>query len=103
MTLQLVQNPDILQTVAMSKARPLTVGFAAETEAVVENARKKLQKKKLDMIIANNVADTEIGFNSDDNETIVITKQREESLPKMSKTVISRRLITMIADALETS
>ncbi|MBT4160426.1 MAG: bifunctional phosphopantothenoylcysteine decarboxylase/phosphopantothenate--cysteine ligase CoaBC [Gammaproteobacteria bacterium] len=101
LTLQLVQNPDILQTVAMSKDRPFTVGFAAETEAVVENARKKLAKKKLDMIIANNVADRAIGFNSDDNETIVITNQSEESLPKMSKTVLSKKLVSIIANALE--
>ena len=69
--------------------RPYTVGFAAETENVIEYARGKLTAKNLDMIIANNVADTSIGFNSDQNETTVITATAKEIIevpqPKMSK------------------
>jgi len=93
MTLSLVQNPDILKTVANLESRPFTVGFAAETENLMEYARTKLTAKNLDMIIANNVADTSIGFNSDHNETTVIirtiteqgTRITEAHQPKMSK------------------
>ena len=108
MTLSLVQNPDILKTVANLKSRPFTVGFAAETENLMEYARTKLTAKNLDMIIANNVADTSIGFNSDHNETTVIirtiteqgTRITEAHQPKMSKENLSRKLIELIAEQL---
>ena len=99
--LRLVQNPDILRTVAGLSPRPLTVGFAAETDNVRENAQKKFAAKKLDMIIANDVSDRSIGFNSDDNETLVITARGETPLPKMSKGTVARRIIKMIAEAIE--
>jgi|TARA_B110000261_G_scaffold160495_1_gene200231 phosphopantothenoylcysteine decarboxylase/phosphopantothenate--cysteine ligase len=108
MTLSLVQNPDILKTVANLESRPFTVGFAAETENLMEYARTKLTAKNLDMIIANNVADTSIGFNSDHNETTVIirtiteqgTRITEADQPKMSKENLSRKLIELIAEQL---
>ena len=108
MTLSLVQNPDILKTVANLESRPFTVGFAAETENLMEYARTKLTAKNLDMIIANNVADTSIGFNSDHNETTVIirtiteqgTRITEAHQPKMSKENLSRKLIELIAEQL---
>ena len=102
LTLNLVQNQDILKTVANLKNRPFTVGFAAETENVIEYARTKLTAKNLDMIIANNVADTSIGFNSDHNETTIITRNlsgtTEAQQPKMSKENLSRKLIELIAE-----
>jgi phosphopantothenoylcysteine decarboxylase/phosphopantothenate--cysteine ligase len=102
LTLDLVQNQDILKTVANLENRPFTVGFAAETENVIENARTKLTAKNLDMIIANNVADTSIGFNSDHNETTIITRTitgtTEAQQPKMSKENLSRKLIELIAE-----
>ena len=106
LTLDLVQNQDILKTVANLENRPFTVGFAAETENVIENARNKLTAKNLDMIIANNVADTSIGFNSDHNETTIITRTitgtitgtTEAQQPKMSKENLSRKLIELIAE-----
>lgn len=101
-TLQLIQNPDILRTVATLEDRPFTVGFAAETEQVIGNARKKLEAKKLDMIIANDVSNQEIGFNSDDNETTVITSGGEETLTLMSKATLARRIIELIAGQLIT-
>jgi len=108
MTLSLVQNPDILKTVANLESRPFTVGFAAETENLMEYARTKLTAKNLDMIIANNIADTSIGFNSDHNETTVIirtiteqgTRITEAHQPKMSKENLSRKLIELIAEQL---
>jgi phosphopantothenoylcysteine decarboxylase/phosphopantothenate--cysteine ligase len=102
LTLNLVQNQDILKTVANLENRPFTVGFAAETENVIEYARTKLTAKNLDMIIANNVADTSIGFNSDHNETTIITRTitgtTEAQQPKMSKENLSRKLIELIAE-----
>ena len=86
LTLEMVQNPDILKFVAGRKGKPFTVGFAAETGSLIEHAKQKLQKKKLDMIIANNVADPNIGFNSDNNQTIVLTATAKHEIPMMSKT-----------------
>ena len=102
LTLNLVQNQDILKTVAELPNRPYTVGFAAETENVIEYARAKLTAKNLDMIVANNVADTSIGFNSDHNETTIITRTisgtTEAKQSKMSKENLSRKLIELIAE-----
>ena len=106
MELHLIQNQDILKTVANLENRPFTVGFAAETENVIEHARTKLAAKNLDMIIANNVADTSIGFNSDHNETTIITRItsgkstriNEEHQTKMSKENLSRKIIELIAE-----
>ena len=106
MELFLIQNQDILKTVANLENRPFTVGFAAETENVIEHARTKLAAKNLDMIIANNVADTSIGFNSDNNETTIITRIisgkttriTEEHQTKMSKENLSRKIIELIAE-----
>ena len=99
MTLKLVQNPDILKTVAERKQRPFTVGFAAETENLIEHATAKLKRKRLDMIIANNVANTTIGFSADDNETLVITTTGTSEISKMRKSGLARKLIAIIADS----
>ncbi|MFT5722844.1 MAG: phosphopantothenoylcysteine decarboxylase/phosphopantothenate--cysteine ligase [Motiliproteus sp.] len=97
MTLSLVKNPDIVATIASHPQRPYTVGFAAETEKLLEHARGKLERKKLDMIIANDVAQQGIGFNSDDNAVTVVTHSREQSLQLASKTQLARQLIALIA------
>ena len=102
LTLTMVQNPDILKTVAASNNRPFTIGFAAETENLIEHAKEKLQRKNVDMIIANNVADTSIGFNSDDNEATVITRTKTQALPRSSKDTLARKLVELIAGELET-
>ena len=99
--LQMVQTPDILKSVSEQVNKPFTVGFAAETESLMKHARKKFKKKNLDMIIANNVSDPQIGFNSDDNQTLVITKTIQLEMPFMSKTELARQLIALIAQELE--
>ena len=98
MTLDLVENPDIIAAVANSEKRPFTVGFAAETDHLIEYARKKLEQKNLDVIVANNVADTAIGFNSDNNQTTVLWENHVEELPMMSKSNISIRIIELISE-----
>ena len=116
LTLKLVQNSDILAAVASHPAGPFTVGFAAETENLVNHARAKLADKSIDMIVANDVADPEIGFNSELNEMTVITSSSHasksanqsdlvqsnsvQSLPRMSKHALARKLITLIATAI---
>lgn len=72
MVLHLVQNPDIVATIARHKQRPFTVGFAAETQDVEVYAADKLVRKNLDMIIANDVSRTDIGFNSDENAVTLL-------------------------------
>jgi len=72
MVLHLVQNPDIVATIAQHKQRPFTVGFAAETQDVEIYAADKLVRKNLDMIIANDVSRTDIGFNSDENAVTLL-------------------------------
>jgi phosphopantothenoylcysteine decarboxylase/phosphopantothenate--cysteine ligase len=97
LTLKLTQNPDIIRAVSQLENRPFTVGFAAETENVVAYAQEKLTRKNLDMIVANNVGDKTIGFGSDDNETVVIDRNEQIPLPKMSKDTLSRALIKQIS------
>lgn len=101
MQLQLVKNPDILQTVAAAEKPPFCVGFAAETQSVVEYARGKLQRKRLKMIVANDVSRSDIGFGSEDNAVIVIDAGGEYPLPLASKQQIARQLTEMIAQRLQ--
>jgi phosphopantothenoylcysteine decarboxylase/phosphopantothenate--cysteine ligase len=97
-TLQLTleRNPDIVQNVAALSPKPFIVGFAAETENVVNYARAKMVRKKMDMIIAN---DANVGMGSDENEVIVITSQQETVLPRATKTKLANELIHFIAAA----
>lgn len=97
-TLKLVQNRDILKSVAALEKPPFTVGFAAETQNVVEYARQKLINKKLNMIVANDVSSPDLGFNSDENALIVLTHDKEIKLDKASKRSLSIDLMRIIAD-----
>lgn len=97
MTLKMIRNPDILATIAKRADRPFSVGFAAETQNLLEYAAGKLRDKNLDLIVANDVANTDIGFNSDDNALTVIDRQQQQtSFTQTSKSKIARQLITFI-------
>jgi phosphopantothenoylcysteine decarboxylase / phosphopantothenate---cysteine ligase len=96
-SLQLVRNPDIVATIAGHKNKPFTVGFAAETNDVLSYARDKMQRKGLDMIVANDVSDQSIGFNSDDNEATVLWTSGERVLDRAGKSTIARQIVEMIA------
>ncbi len=96
-TLRLVRNPDIVATVAAAENRPFTVGFAAETHDVVAYARDKMQRKHLDMIVANDVSDRSIGFNSDNNAATVLWPGGEKRLERAGKGSIARQIIELIA------
>jgi phosphopantothenoylcysteine decarboxylase/phosphopantothenate--cysteine ligase len=96
-TLTLVKNPDIVASVAALPKRPFTVGFAAESENLLDYGRAKLVHKKLDLVIANNISDSRIGFNSDDNAVTVIDEHSSHELSQRSKQQLARELIALIA------
>lgn len=96
-TLELQRNPDILATVSASPTAPFSVGFAAETTDVLAHARDKLERKGLDMIVANDVSDTAIGFNSENNAVTVLWREGSRELQQASKAAIARELITLVA------
>jgi phosphopantothenoylcysteine decarboxylase/phosphopantothenate--cysteine ligase len=73
------------------------VGFAAETNDVLSYARDKMQRKNLDMIVANDVADDAIGFNSDENAVTVIWRGGEQQVSRAGKDAIARQVIALIA------
>jgi len=100
LNLTFVQNPDILKTVAGLKHPPFTLGFAAETENVEIYARGKLERKNLDMIAANDVSSSELGFNSDRNALTVITKQNSVKLGPSSKDSLAIDLLKLVVQAL---
>ena len=100
MTLKLVKNPDIIASVANLCPKPWVAGFAAETQNVEEYARQKLHAKKLDMVIANDVSDSRIGFNSDYNAVTVITAESTYTIATASKTHIAQQIIQRIAQTL---
>src|SRR6185436_11768910 len=100
--LDLVENPDILASVSKLKTkRPkLVIGFAAETEKVVEHAKAKLKRKGSDWIVANDVSAEGGAIGGDDNAVHLITAAGVESWPSQSKDGVARNLVARIADAL---
>jgi phosphopantothenoylcysteine decarboxylase/phosphopantothenate--cysteine ligase len=99
--LQLVRNPDILATIAGREDRPFSVGFAAETENLLGYAARKLKDKNLDLIVANDVANPTIGFNSEENAITVIDRELQASaFAQTSKSKIARQLVAFIAERL---
>ncbi|MGN0922210.1 MAG: bifunctional phosphopantothenoylcysteine decarboxylase/phosphopantothenate--cysteine ligase CoaBC [Cellvibrio sp.] len=100
LTLTLVKNPDIVATIAQMPNRPLMVGFAAESENLVEYARAKLIRKNLDLVVANNISEAGIGFNSDNNAVTLVDHQGETALNTQSKRVLARELVARIANRL---
>lgn len=103
MQLALVRNPDILATVAQHTTRPFTVGFAAETNDVEQYARGKLQRKKLDMIAANDVSIQGLGFNADSNALQVFWQDGSQQLPATDKLTLAHQLLTLIEQQLNKS
>ena len=115
LTLQLTKNDDIISAVAEHKTRPYVVGFAAETENLIENAKQKLRTKNLDMIVANDVSESpdaaagtgqNIGFNSEYNALHVFWSQGNDDLSSRygeqhfdigRKSLLAKQLISLIA------
>lgn len=101
-TIELVENPDILATVAqMSHGRPkLVVGFAAETENLVANAQAKLARKQCDLIVANDVGAEQSIFGGDLNRVVIVDRNGSEAWPQTNKADVADRIAAMIASRL---
>ncbi len=98
LSLRLVPNPDIIKEVATSKGAPFCVGFAAETQQVAAYAKAKLAHKKLDMIIANQVAYPDCGFCTDDNAVTLFSHDKAFTFPKTPKAILAYQLIDVITE-----
>jgi len=99
LTLNLVKTPDILGEV---KGNFIKVGFAAESENLVANAKKKLAEKKLDLIIANDITKTDSGFDADTNRVVIIDKKgKAEELPLLSKREVADKILDKVKGLLK--
>ena len=96
MTLDLTPAPDILAEISRHKKSQLIIGFAAETENVIENARKKLQAKSLDAIVVNDVSREGVGFDSDRNAVTIITKSETIAVPETTKWEVAQRVLDCV-------
>ncbi|ATO46850.1 hypothetical protein C5L30_000715 [Companilactobacillus farciminis] len=91
-TIKLTKNPDILKTIAATKTNQFVVGFAAETQNLLDNAEKKLNSKNADVILANNVAQAGAGFGVDTNKMTLLQKNHTpETWPLMSKVDVAKK------------
>ncbi len=102
MQLELKRNPDILAWVAEQDSTQLVVGFAAESELLKEHALKKLHAKKLDLICANDISDEKIGFNSDQNQLLLLDKHGNEKLMTItSKDQLAQQIVIELGTYLQ--
>ena len=96
MTIELEATPDLLKEISLRKQSQIVVGFAAETENVLENARQKLAAKHLDAIVVNNVSREGIGFDSDRNEVTIITHDEVVEVPETTKWEVAQRVLDQV-------
>lgn len=98
LTLELIRTPDILTEV---KGDFLKVGFAAESEDIIKNARQKLEKKQLDLIVANDITDADSGFGTDTNKVTLISRDgKVENLPLLSKREVADKILDRVVGLL---
>ena len=97
LTLELVKNPDILKHLCEKKTHQIVVGFCAESQNLIENAKVKIRKKNCDYLVANDISRHDIGFSSDENEVVIFNKNGESvKFEKASKDVIARKILEYI-------
>ena len=102
LTLELVENPDILSEIRGEDADFIRIGFAAESDNLLENAKEKLEKKKLDLIVANDITATDSGFGADTNRVVLIDRSGSaESLPLLSKSEVADKILDRVVDLLQ--
>ena len=94
--LELEPTADILKEISQRKQSQIIVGFAAETENVLENARQKLAAKHLDAIVVNDVSREGIGFDSDRNEVTIITQDEVVEVPETTKWEVAQRVLNQV-------
>ena len=98
LTLELIRTPDILAEV---KGNFIRVGFAAESEDIVANAKQKLEKKQLDIIVANDITDADSGFGADTNKVTLISRDgKVETLPLLSKRELADKILDRVVGLL---
>jgi len=103
-TLDLVRTPDILQTILPLKGGKIFVGFAAETENLHQEARRKLAAKQLDLIVANDVSRVDAGFEVDTNQVILFTPDGlSRELPLMDKAAVADEIMAWVESAYKSS
>ncbi|MCS5586251.1 MAG: bifunctional phosphopantothenoylcysteine decarboxylase/phosphopantothenate--cysteine ligase CoaBC [Gammaproteobacteria bacterium] len=98
LTIELTPTKDILKEVCQLDKKPVCIGFAAETQNLLENAQKKLKNKGCDAIILNDVSNADLGFKSDENEVVFINHKSSVKLPKNSKQKLGRKIIEIIGE-----
>jgi phosphopantothenoylcysteine decarboxylase/phosphopantothenate--cysteine ligase len=96
MTLELEATPDILKEISLHKQLQIVVGFAAETENVLENARQKLTAKHLDAIVVNDVSHEGVGFDSDRNAATILTRDEVVEVPETTKWEVAQRVLDQV-------
>ncbi len=96
MTLELEPTPDILKEISLRKGSRIIVGFAAETQNGLENARKKLESKSLDAIVLNDVSQPGIGFDSERNAVTILTRSGAVNVPETSKWEVAHRVLDAV-------
>lgn len=96
MALELEPTPDILKDISLKKGTQILVGFAAETENVLENARQKLVSKNLDAIVVNDVSREGIGFDSERNAVTIITREEVVDVPETTKWEVAQRVLDQV-------
>lgn len=102
LSLSLEKTKDILQTLGSWKnPDQILCGFSMETEHMIENSRKKLQKKNLDLIVANNLKESGAGFGVDTNVVTLITEESEQALPQMTKDQVAHKILDRCHDLME--
>lgn len=101
LTLTLVKNPDILKTMGEKKQHQFLVGFALETQNEEENAKGKLERKNLDMIVLNSLRDAGAGFRTDTNKIKIITKEEKKEFPLKSKEAVAEDIWDFVEEKLK--
>lgn len=101
MTLELEATPDILTDISLNKSGQIVIGFAAETENVLENARQKLVSKNLDAIVVNDVSREGVGFDSDRNAVTIITRDDVVEVPETTKWEVAQRVLDGVVRLLQ--
>lgn len=100
--LRLARNPDILLSVSRQVCQPrVTIGFAAETRDLIANAQDKLERKNLDLIVANDISRPDAGFAVETNVVHFITGEGVEDLPPLSKAAVAARIVAWLAERLQ--
>lgn len=98
LTIELIKNPDILKTMGERKSRQFLAGFALETQNEEQNAKAKLDKKNLDMIVLNSLRDEGAGFRNDTNKIKIITQNGQKEFPLKSKKEVAKDILNFIEE-----